>query len=84
MPPPAEAHIERIAALIGEYWCANPSAEDLAEGVAWWVPELADVPPAWIRKALERLVQRGLAVARPLPDGRTSYANGRRCKPPSP
>jgi len=84
MQPPAEAHIEHIVALISDYWCANPAAADLAEGVAWWVPELADMPPAWIQEALERLVQRGLAVARQQPDGRTIYASSRRVHPPAP
>lgn len=84
MQPSAEERIEHVAALVADYWLAHPDAADLADGIAWWVPEIAGLPPAWVQSALERLVQRGVAVARPLPDGRTIYASSRRVPPPAP
>jgi hypothetical protein len=84
MQPSAEERIEHIATLVADYWCTHPDAADLVEGIAWWVPEIAGLPPAWVQSALERLVQRGVAVARQLPDGRTIYASGRPSQPPSP
>jgi hypothetical protein len=74
--PSTGAEVEHIAQQIELYLARHGNAADTALGIArWWLalPDADAVLPL-VESALERLVQRGVATSRVLPDGNRVYA----------
>ena len=68
--------VQDVESAVRRYLEAHPNAFDTAEGIRmWWLAGL-EPAPATVQAALDHLVERGIAVERPLPDGRTGYAAG--------
>lgn len=74
--PSTDAEVEHIAQQIELYLGRQRNAADTALGIArWWLgrPDADAILPR-VESALERLVQRGIAISRVLPDGNRVYA----------
>jgi hypothetical protein len=72
--------VELLARQLEDYLRQHPQAVDNLEGVAKsWFPRPAPDRLELVRRALELLVARGVAVQRRLPDGRPGYG-----APPAP
>jgi hypothetical protein len=73
MTPDQDTRAEEIAALIEGYLCLHPHSADGVDGVVWWVPELDLEPRALVLEALERLVERQVAIKKRRDDGTAIY-----------
>ena len=73
-PAPPNAEVEGIARDLERYVFLHPTAADTVGGIARWWLDCAE-PPALslVEAALDSLVQRGLLVRNPLPDGKHIY-----------
>jgi hypothetical protein len=66
--------VQEVESAVQRYLEAHPNAFDTVEGIrTWWLAGLEPTPAA-VQAALDRLVERGIAVEKPLPDGRIGYA----------
>jgi hypothetical protein len=69
--------VREVESAVQRYLEAHPNAFDTAEGIRmWWLADLEPAPAA-VQAALDHLVERGIVVEKPLPDGRSGYAAGR-------
>jgi len=72
---PADAEVEGIARELEKYVSLHPTAADTPDGIArWWLDRREQPALNHVEAALELLVERGVLVRRPLPDGHSIYA----------
>jgi hypothetical protein len=73
---PAPSRVSDVEVVIRRYLENHPNASDSLEGVQrWWLGEGAvEAPAPTVQQALDRLVKKGTAVKKLLPDGTVVYA----------
>lgn len=76
MSSPSDETLPTAAKALLSYWQVNPDAMDSTQGIAkWWLAgQSGQLSIVEIERALEVLVERGLAVRRKLADGTEVYA----------